>query len=102
MSVRPWTAEFLREAAKYFEVVVFTAAEKKYADNVVQLLDPNRNLVAHLLCRNSCLEVDSLFVKDLDMLGRDLAKTIIVDNSPISFAYQVFSLLAIERQRDLD
>eukprot|EP00826_Nyctotherus_ovalis_P042815 TRINITY_DN4464_c0_g2_i3.p1 TRINITY_DN4464_c0_g2~~TRINITY_DN4464_c0_g2_i3.p1 ORF type:complete len:135 (+),score=10.97 TRINITY_DN4464_c0_g2_i3:81-485(+) len=102
VSVRPWTSEFLREAARHFEVVVFTAAEKKYADKVVELLDPNRNLVTHLLYRNSCLKVDSLFIKDLDMLGRDLAKTIIVDNSPISFAYQVFMFLTIERQRNLN
>eukprot|EP00826_Nyctotherus_ovalis_P053618 TRINITY_DN6992_c0_g1_i5.p1 TRINITY_DN6992_c0_g1~~TRINITY_DN6992_c0_g1_i5.p1 ORF type:complete len:131 (+),score=32.64 TRINITY_DN6992_c0_g1_i5:194-586(+) len=77
----------LEEAAKRFEIIIFTAAEQSYADKVIDLLDPERKLVKHRLYRNSCMAFNSLFVKDLNVLGRDLGKTVIVDNSPNAFAF---------------
>lgn len=100
--MRPWAAEFLEEAAKCFEIVVFTAAEQNYADKVIDLLDPERKLVKHRLYRDSCTEFNSLFVKDLNVLGRDLAKTVIVDNSPSAFAFNVWAALTVGRERDSD
>lgn len=69
--------------------MIFTAAEQNYADKIIDLLDPERKLVAHRLYRDSCTAFDSLLVKDLRVLGRDLAKTLIVDNSPSAFAFHV-------------
>jgi len=83
--------EFLKEASKHFEVIVFTAAEQNYADKVIDLLDPEKKLIKHRLYRDSCMAFNSLFVKDLNVLGRDLGKTVIVDNSPSAFAFQVLS-----------
>jgi CTD small phosphatase-like protein 2 len=42
------------------------------------------------LYRDSCLPVSpSAFVKDLSKLGRDLSKTLIVDNSIHAFGYHL-------------
>eukprot|EP00826_Nyctotherus_ovalis_P053612 TRINITY_DN6992_c0_g1_i14.p2 TRINITY_DN6992_c0_g1~~TRINITY_DN6992_c0_g1_i14.p2 ORF type:complete len:114 (+),score=13.53 TRINITY_DN6992_c0_g1_i14:588-929(+) len=87
----------LEEAAKRFEIIIFTAAEQSYADKVIDLLDPERKLVKHRLYRNSCMAFNSLFVKDLNVLGRDLGKTVIVDNSPNAFAFHVRANLNCRR-----
>lgn len=95
--VRPGAQDFIREMAKHYEIVIFTASRPAYANKVIDIIDPD-NLVAHRLFRDSCSEhtiIDeenqkktSFWVKDMSRLSRYIDDVIIIDNSPAAYIYQ--------------
>lgn len=91
---RPFADEFLERIGPLFECVLFTASLAKYADPVADLLD-KRKVFKSRLFRESCVYYDGNYIKDLDRLGRDVGKVIIIDNSPASYAFHPKNALPI-------
>ena len=89
--VRNGVNEFLKEVNKYFDVGIFTASVKEYADAVISFLDPENKLIKFRLYRNNCINFnDSFYVKDLRIFKNvDLKNIILIDNSMYSFAAQI-------------
>lgn len=87
--IRPSITEFLEYARKYFNVVVFTASLKEYADLILDYLDPEKKYFSMRLYRESCTEFENLFIKDLNIIGIDLKDVIIVDNCIFSFSLNI-------------
>ncbi|GJP41778.1 hypothetical protein CLOM_g1426 [Closterium sp. NIES-68] len=99
---RPHVEAFLQRVAELFEVVVFTASQSIYADKLLDIIDPKTQVVRHRIFRESCVYIEGNYVKDLSVLGRDLSKVVIVDNSPQAFGLQVDNGVPIEAWFDDD
>ena len=87
IQIRPGTEDFIIDLSNYFEIIIFTAALKNYADIVIDSIDPNNKVMGRLY-RNHTNKVGDINFKDLSKLGRDLKNVIIIDNNSCNFGLQ--------------
>lgn len=85
---RPGALRFLQELYRYYELVVFTAGLKDYADWILNDFD-KQALISFRLYRDHTRYRNGVYMKDLSRLGRDLKKCIIIDNIEENFQAQM-------------
>lgn len=85
--VRPGVSQFLKRMHKHWEVTIFTASLSKYAEPLVDIIDPDR-ICSYKLFREHCTWMNNAYVKDMTRLGRAMTDIIIVDNSPVAYMLQ--------------
>lgn len=83
---RPYLEDFLASVAKDWEVIIMTAGIEDYAKPIIAEFDRNK-VVSYSLYRDSCScdKSDGIIYKDLSILGRDINRTVIVDNTPTCY-----------------
>ncbi|XP_024523793.1 probable phosphatase PSR2 [Selaginella moellendorffii] len=79
---RPGIDEFLGKVSKVYDIVVFSAAQEKYVNLVVDHLDPTGGLVSRRLHGGNCVVLkDGTKVKNLDHVGfRDFKRVVALDD----------------------
>ena len=87
---RPYLKMFLQEISKYFDLAIFTAAMKNYADTILDYIDPNNEYFQFRLYRDACIPIQNkLYIKDLRIIkDYDPSNVILMDNSLYSFMNQ--------------
>ena len=81
---RPGVHRFLGELYRYYELVVFTAGLKDYADWILNDFD-RQAFISHRLYRDHTKYRNGVYMKDLSRLGRDMKKILIIDNIEENF-----------------
>ena len=101
-NIRPFTKECLELANNLFEVAVFTASHKWYADVILDYIDPTNIYFQHRLYREHCIKSpDNVYIKDLRIFkNRDLKEVILVDNAVYSFGAQLSNGIPITPFKD--
>ena len=89
LRIRPYLYQFLLSVKEYYEIIIFTASTQNYADSILDAIEEFKGQFFNFrLYRNHCSILDNDFVKDISLIGRDLSKTIIVDNMQQNFKLQ--------------
>lgn len=86
LKIRPGVFQFIDEIKEYYEIILFSEAERGYIDLLTEAIGENRYLYDCVLCRDYMSIVGKDFVKDLNKMGRSLDRVIIVDNMPQNFS----------------
>jgi len=83
--------EVLQYLSTLYEICVFTAGEKDYADAILDFIDEERTIIKHRLYRNHCYKAaPRVYIKDLRIISdRALKDIVIVDNSVVSFIFNM-------------
>ena len=93
--IRPYLYDFLKNVKKYYELIIFTAATQDYADPIINAIEKDEKFFEYRLYRIHTTIIENDFVKDLSKLGRDLNKTIIVDNMKQNYKNQPYNGITI-------
>lgn len=81
---------FLKKLKNYYEIIIFTASVRHYAEAIIEEIDPE-GVITYILDRSYCLETKNGYaIKDLRIIkNRELKNMIIVDNLVHSFGLQI-------------
>lgn len=106
---RPLAKHFLKAVSEIFTVYIYTAGEKKYADAVLNIIDPE-NKIEKRFYRDSCKKQNGTYVKDLKYLKKTMKtkqEMVLVDDNILSidrnypFAVQVKAFEGEQADREL-
>lgn len=84
---RPMVEQFLNDVIQKFHVIIFTASVAEYANPVIDTICPGIPPEQRFF-RDSCSNIQGMFVKDLAIFEKAMDSIIIVDNNPCSFVMQ--------------
>jgi Dullard-like phosphatase family protein len=83
--LRPGVHRFLYQASCMFELILFTAANRDYAEQILPALDQDNNLFQAAYTRDDLPELYGAVVKDVRRCGRPLSEVVLIDDQLGSF-----------------
>ncbi|EAR98796.2 NLI interacting factor-like phosphatase (macronuclear) [Tetrahymena thermophila SB210] len=103
---RGYLQEFLEQCALNFNIYIYTASTRDYAEEVVKIIDP-RSVIKKVYDRSSCFYDGKQYLKSLKTLGLDLNRTVMIDNNQacvsnnIENAFKIKDFFSDKNDREL-
>ena len=86
---RPFLYNFLNLMVNYYEIIIFTASTRNYADPILDVIEKRKgNYFSYRLYREHCRIISNNYVKDISIINRNINRIIIVDNMSQNFKLQ--------------
>ena len=97
VNIRPNLSFFLNKIKQFYVLVLYTASLKQYTDAILSVIDPEGVYFKYILCRHHCRSIyfvnnnkeEVYYVKDLRIFNINMNSIVIVDNSILSFVFQL-------------
>jgi Dullard-like phosphatase family protein len=95
---RPHLDYFLKEMVKKFNLVLFTASFREYAEKILNKIDSESKYIQNVLARENCTKYQNNCIKDFRIVAnKNISREdmLILDNKVISFAYNLYQGIPI-------
>ncbi len=86
--IRNYLNEFLSSLIPYYELISFTYGNKKYSDNIINVIEEKEIYFEFNLYKENCTYLNEEYYKDFNKLGRDIKRTIIIEDIDNNFENQ--------------
>ncbi len=87
INIRPYLYEFLEFCNIHFDIIIYTASCKDYADPVINFIEKDKIYFKYRFYREHCISYGSFLLKDISVFEKPLNQTLIIDNNLFSFAH---------------
>ena len=97
-SPRPFAQRFLLKMSKYFEIVIYSAGEKEYVEQIMKVLTHKGQLthcVSHILHRDHCFMFNNYCLKTIGIMNRDPKSCIVLDDNYLVWPADLNNLIPI-------
>lgn len=93
VNIRPFLKEALGEISKNYFIIIISNSNKEISDSIINLFDPSSKYISLRLYEDDCQRMlinrEYILIKDIRILPVPITKIVIIDNSVLSFAYQL-------------
>ena len=86
--LRPGLIEFLQKMRNICELILFSFGSSMYVESIMNVIEKDEKFFEYVLDRSHGIYQDGHYIKDLNMLNRDLNNIIIIDDSSKYFQLQ--------------
>ena len=94
IQTRPGLEDFFKLISPFYEIFIYTASKKEYANLIIDHIAPEVP-ESHRLFSDSIRVFDGYLAKDLRLIDKECNQIILVDNSPSSGVLQPKNFLGI-------
>ena len=72
--------DFLNSVNEYYEVISFTKGNENYSNQIINLIESNEKYFDYCLHKDNATYLNEEYYKDINKIGRNVKKTIIIDD----------------------